>query len=439
MVDKLKLSEVADVYGALNDVGISSKDPRANRRSLTTTAAISEVIAEHYTADILRDKNEFLGVVLASIPTVIPSLASKSQKFSTYSSTFQATGAGTPIFYKYKVLIPELEMRCLDLAPDSKQKKGALSPAQAINTMSDVGLDVSLYNAEEGVRAIQGGTLVMVNFEDLARMKGPKITAIYKKVFEFQLGGTELPLSDKHSGAADKKINRGAYVHPKNKGTYQYITKTLKRGRDQYKGMYKGVATGSAGKTVEILNGELEATGLLATDPTSGTQLIKDAMPDFLAMKAAFEAKFPGKKLQASGYRLYERQIYFYECHRNNNCNNGNLAALPGRSNHGWGAALDLDTEAAGYSSTNSDQFRWLNKFGKEKFNFVYTVGPATLAKDRQHRKEKWHMDWVGFNAVVTGITVKSKRGWPVTGAKYAKITFAPGEAPDEEEESTTA
>lgn len=41
-------------------------------------------------------------------------------------------------------------------------------------------------------------------------------------------------------------------------------------------------------------------------------------------------------------WRPYEKQLYFYNCYINQNCNNGNLAANPGTSNHGWGIASDL-------------------------------------------------------------------------------------------------
>ena len=68
-IKKLNISEVADIYGALNDIAVPAGSPVANRRSLTTTNAISEVIASHFTPDVLRNKDEFLGVVLASIPT----------------------------------------------------------------------------------------------------------------------------------------------------------------------------------------------------------------------------------------------------------------------------------------------------------------------------------------------------------------------------------
>ena len=45
-----------------------------------------------------------------------------------------------------------------------------------------------------------------------------------------------------------------------------------------------------------------------------------------------------------SGFRTMAEQTYFYNCHVNCNCNNCNLAAKPGYSNHQSGHALDLNT-----------------------------------------------------------------------------------------------
>ena len=43
-----------------------------------------------------------------------------------------------------------------------------------------------------------------------------------------------------------------------------------------------------------------------------------------------------------SAYRSYEDQEYFYGCYIKKTCNNGNLAAKPGKSNHEYGIAADL-------------------------------------------------------------------------------------------------
>ena len=406
-IKKLNISEVADIYGALNDIAVPAGSPVANRRSLTTTNAISEVIASHFTPDVLRNKDEFLGVVLASIPTAIPMLSSKSQQFSTWNSSFTtAGGKNMPIFYRYKVLIPELECRCLNLKspnPNKAPDKG-LSTAQSVNTMQDVGLDVDLYNASEGIRAIQPGTLVAVGYEDLARLRGPKITQVFKKVFDFEITGDALPLSSKFDAAAASGGNQKRTVgsSPANPGKYQWSDPERKR---QKKATY--IATGAL-----VRNGELEKTNLLA-EANSGALLLKDAVDDWNALTLAYEKKFPGKTIVGSGYRSYERQVYFYECYKNKNCNSGNLAAVPGRSNHGWGAAVDINRAASGWTNgrrSNSPEFRWLNKWGPDKFNFSFTVSKANGSSQDEH----WHMDWTRYNKAVRGVNVKTARGFPL-------------------------
>ncbi len=49
-----------------------------------------------------------------------------------------------------------------------------------------------------------------------------------------------------------------------------------------------------------------------------------------------------------SGFRTMAEQQYLYACYVNCNCNNCNLAAQPGYSNHQSGHALDLNTSSPG-------------------------------------------------------------------------------------------
>lgn len=78
-----------------------------------------------------------------------------------------------------------------------------------------------------------------------------------------------------------------------------------------------------------------------------------------------------------SGFRTNAQQRYLYNCYINRNCNNGNLAAFPGYSNHQSGSALDLNTRGAGV-------YNWLNRNGA-RFGFIRTV-PS----------ERWHWEWRG-------------------------------------------
>lgn len=79
-----------------------------------------------------------------------------------------------------------------------------------------------------------------------------------------------------------------------------------------------------------------------------------------------------------SGFRTNAEQQYLYNCYINCNCNNCNLAARPGYSNHQSGHALDLNT------GTGAGVLTWLNAHGAD-YGFERTV-PS----------ESWHWEWWG-------------------------------------------
>lgn len=78
-----------------------------------------------------------------------------------------------------------------------------------------------------------------------------------------------------------------------------------------------------------------------------------------------------------SGFRTMADQEYFWMCYQCCCCNNCNLAAQPGYSNHQSGHALDLNASAPGV-------YNWLAEHGGE-FGFTETV-PS----------ENWHWEWWG-------------------------------------------
>ena len=101
-----------------------------------------------------------------------------------------------------------------------------------------------------------------------------------------------------------------------------------------------------------------------------------DTANAYIAMQEA--AKRAGVNIRiVSGFRTNAEQSYFYNCHINCNCNDCNLAARPGYSNHQSGYALDLNIRGAGVLT-------WLNANG-DRFGFRRTV-PS----------EAWHWEWWG-------------------------------------------
>jgi hypothetical protein len=78
-----------------------------------------------------------------------------------------------------------------------------------------------------------------------------------------------------------------------------------------------------------------------------------------------------------SGFRTMDEQQYLYNCYVNCNCNNCNLAATPGYSNHQSGHAFDLNTTGYGGAVYN-----WLAA-NAANYGFANTVSG-----------EHWHWEW---------------------------------------------
>jgi hypothetical protein len=107
-----------------------------------------------------------------------------------------------------------------------------------------------------------------------------------------------------------------------------------------------------------------------------GEKVERDTANAYHVMAQAADAD--GVQIQiVSGFRTMAEQERLYACYVECNCNNCNLAAEPGHSNHQSGHALDLNTSAAGVLD-------WLNAHGAA-FGFERTV-PS----------EDWHWEWWG-------------------------------------------
>jgi hypothetical protein len=107
-----------------------------------------------------------------------------------------------------------------------------------------------------------------------------------------------------------------------------------------------------------------------------GKKVEKDTANAYYVMAEAASAAGVNLKV-VSGFRTMAEQQYLYDCYVNCNCNNCNLAAKPGYSNHQSGHALDLNTSSPGVLA-------WLNANGGA-FGFSRTV-PS----------EDWHWEWWG-------------------------------------------
>jgi hypothetical protein len=128
---------------------------------------------------------------------------------------------------------------------------------------------------------------------------------------------------------------------------------------------------------------ERQDRGYVQGDPFAITVVTVDGEPveretanAYIVMQDAAAADGVGIRI-VSGFRTMAEQEELYACYTNCNCNNCNLAARPGYSNHQSGHALDLNTAAGGV-------LRWLNAHGGD-YGFERTV-PS----------EDWHWEWWG-------------------------------------------
>lgn len=80
-------------------------------------------------------------------------------------------------------------------------------------------------------------------------------------------------------------------------------------------------------------------------------------------------------------WRPYENQEYFWNCYQTQSCNNGNLAARPGISLHGWGIASDLE-----FGSDEAEA--WAHKYATQLFALEFSICDSYPDNCR----EPWHV-----------------------------------------------
>lgn len=149
-----------------------------------------------------------------------------------------------------------------------------------------------------------------------------------------------------------------------------------------------GVALGASASAYGVLRlvrlwteREREATGYVRGKPSPIRVVGVDGKPVELATAAAFgrmraAAAAEGVHLKViSGFRTMAEQEYFYGCYKSGACNNGNLAARPGYSNHQSGHALDLNAKhpAVGpWLRAHAGEYDFYNTVPSEPWHWEY-------------------------------------------------------------------
>lgn len=130
-------------------------------------------------------------------------------------------------------------------------------------------------------------------------------------------------------------------------------------------------------------NGQMPDAALVRV--AGGQRLRADAAAAYGQLAAAFEQANGRPLLLNSGYRSRGEQASLYASHR---ARGSNLAAPPGKSNHGEGIAADL---GSGVQSFGTPQHRWM-RANAGRFGWVL----PSWAQERGSKPEPWHWEYVG-------------------------------------------
>jgi LAS superfamily LD-carboxypeptidase LdcB len=144
----------------------------------------------------------------------------------------------------------------------------------------------------------------------------------------------------------------------------------------------------------EVLNGAMSDQFFSPLENIRGEgRLLTPAAKEFNKMAKAFEDENRYKLKVTDSYRSLERQV---EMKRKQLSGQGNPAAVPGTSKHGWGLAVDLGTFDGTNSKFESSIFEWLTN-NAYKYNFYH---PEWAAK-KGSAPEAHHWEYNGDHGLI--------------------------------------
>ncbi len=142
-----------------------------------------------------------------------------------------------------------------------------------------------------------------------------------------------------------------------------------------------GVGSGFLGLVRWWSERERQATGYVKGKPIVITVVSIDGKPVEVDTARAYRrmreaAARDGVTIKVvSGFRTMAEQEYLYGCYQRGDCNNGNLAAKPGHSNHQSGHALDLnarDPAVGAWLRAHAREYSFRNTVASEPWHWEY-------------------------------------------------------------------
>ena len=169
-----------------------------------------------------------------------------------------------------------------------------------------------------------------------------------------------------------------------------------------------------------VFNGKIPKDLLGTTKQTlTPFKVLIDAAPDLDNLSVAFEKEF-GIKLAGSGYRTYDSQVRVYSDPKKifvkENGAIGHLGAKPGTSEHGWGLAIDINTDIigsnlkSGFMSNprykwlfeNAPRYNWHHPLWAQEPDGWPEVKRANSKVSKKGTKpESWHWEWTKKSTVL--------------------------------------
>jgi hypothetical protein len=144
------------------------------------------------------------------------------------------------------------------------------------------------------------------------------------------------------------------------------------------------IPAGSSPQSLGLQNGQIPTSMLVlvGNDGNEDEYLWANAAESYFSLKTAAAAAGITLGLRDC-YRPVAKQQYFYDCYQQklrgqaNPCNNGNEAARPGTSNHGWGVSIDFadinyGTAKYNWLTTNAVPVGWKNDVRGEPWHWTY-------------------------------------------------------------------
>jgi hypothetical protein len=152
---------------------------------------------------------------------------------------------------------------------------------------------------------------------------------------------------------------------------------------------------------VAIRNGFIP-TDLLTVIPGTSRHVRVEVLPQTVALRAAFYTEFNKPLVITDAYRNFADQVDVKN-------RKGFLAATPGKSNHGWGLAIDFGSRV---NIFGTDEYRWMKANGP-RFGWYHPV----WAEPDGFKPEAWHWETritpvpVSNYVAIPGVNIPTPRG----------------------------